>query len=395
MALLLQRPAPYSDESLESYFIRVANKNGYTDISRFLATLKRFLNDINSYQFQSFPTDICQLNPCSSKNHSGSRTHALHLISQMTFNEPADLLSIAINRSAMKFSPNVTGLVRNAEVIPRKLLRNESIPCCPICLQQKGYANYHWHFTGYDYCHEHKTKLTYQCACGVSYDYRHCGLSGLCSECGAQITALEDKDCSWSQMVASWLAGEKISPLPTVPKSYRWGLLHWWQEMTDEKDNTKAFVHFWQHWPNSFHQMIETEIAFNLDHAIVSRSELRVKDVLGKLFFSSILLPERNFNANIVLKSLFQYLEAHLWENHGLLANLRMNALDLCVLLNCSRDQVASMVEQGVIIPNRQLKSNSPLNVKDYLFHLGDIYCLWIAEFQTDEFNRSFYVSRW
>ncbi|WP_234911915.1 TniQ family protein, partial [Vibrio anguillarum] len=30
--MFLQRPKPYSDESLESFFIRVANKNGYDDV---------------------------------------------------------------------------------------------------------------------------------------------------------------------------------------------------------------------------------------------------------------------------------------------------------------------------------------------------------------------------
>lgn len=41
--MFLQRPKPYSDESLESFFIRVANKNGYDDVHRFLEATKRFL----------------------------------------------------------------------------------------------------------------------------------------------------------------------------------------------------------------------------------------------------------------------------------------------------------------------------------------------------------------
>ena len=72
-----------------------------------------------------------------------------------------------------------------------------------------------------------------------------------------------------------------------------------------------------------------------------------------------------------------------------------MNALATTVFLNCSMDEVASMVEQRMLKPNRKTKLKTPLEVNDYLFYFGDIFCLWLAEFQTDEFNRSFYVSRW
>ncbi|MBF4237327.1 hypothetical protein EAY82_22710, partial [Vibrio anguillarum] len=98
---------------------------------------------------------------------------------------------------------------------------------------------------------------------------------------------------------------------------------------------------------------------------------------------------------NIILGELLSHLEKRLWRDKGLIANLKMNALEATVLLNCSVDQIASIVEQRILKPNRRTKPNSPLEVTDYLFHFGDIFCLWLAEFQTDEFNRSFYVSRW
>ncbi len=65
--MFLQRPKPYSDESLESFFIRVANKNGYDDAHYFLVATKRFLQDIDHQGYQTFPTDIEKINPCSAK----------------------------------------------------------------------------------------------------------------------------------------------------------------------------------------------------------------------------------------------------------------------------------------------------------------------------------------
>ncbi|PNH98471.1 TniQ family protein [Vibrio diazotrophicus] len=395
--MLLQRPKPYPDESLESFFIRVANKNGYDDIQRFLEALKRFLQDKSPKQFQTFPTDICKINPYSSKNHSTARTNALRELSHMTFNEPANLLGMALNRNQMKFSPSTTALIRGAEVIPRSLLRKDSVPCCPMCLHEKGYANYRWHFSGHDYCHKHNVKLVSHCICGAIYDYRNAGLSGICPECGEVVSSTPGNDNSNSLKIASWLSGIDESPLPTIPQSYRWGLIHWWTQMSDstQTSDSENFMIFWEQWPNSFHEMIKTEIESGFEYAVVSQAKLRMKDVLGKILFNSIKLPDRNFHSNIILKELFQYLEAHLWDNDGRLANLRLNTSDVCIVLNCSKEQVASMVGQRILTPTRHPKSRGFLIDTDYVFYLGDIYCLWLSEFQTDEFNRSFYVSRW
>nr|6PIF_I Chain I, TniQ monomer 1 [Vibrio cholerae]6PIG_I Chain I, TniQ monomer 1 [Vibrio cholerae]6PIJ_I Chain I, TniQ monomer I [Vibrio cholerae] len=358
-AMFLQRPKPYSDESLESFFIRVANKNGYGDVHRFLEATKRFLQDIDHNGYQTFPTDITRINPYSAKNSSSARTASFLKLAQLTFNEPPELLGLAINRTNMKYSPSTSAVVRGAEVFPRSLLRTHSIPCCPLCLRENGYASYLWHFQGYEYCHSHNVPLITTCS----------GHEAACT-------------------VSNWLAGHESKPLPNLPKSYRWGLVHWWMGIKDS--DHFSFVQFFSNWPRSFHSIIEDEVEFNLEHAVVSTSELRLKDLLGRLFFGSIRLPERNLQHNIILGELLCYLENRLWQDKGLIANLKMNALEATVMLNCSLDQIASMVEQRILKPNRKSK-----DVTDYLFHFGDIFCLWLAEFQSDEFNRSFYVSRW
>ncbi|WP_264956116.1 TniQ family protein [Photobacterium damselae] len=394
--MFLQRPKPYSDESLDSFFIRVANKNGYSDVHRFLEATKRFLQDIDHHGYQTFPTDIEKINPCSAKNSSSARTASLLKLAQLTFNEPTELLGLAINRTNLKYSPSTSALIRGSEVFPRSLLRTKSIPCCPLCLQENGYASYLWHFEGYDHCHIHNVPLVNRCTCGTEYDYRVSGLKGNCSNCKEPI-AIKNPEISNKAIfsVANWLAGNESKNLPDVPRSYRWGLVHWWSHINDNEFDHFSFVQFFSNWPSSFHSMIDSEIEFNLEHAIVGRKELRVKDLIGRILFSSIRLPERNLKSNIILGELLRHVETNLWDNGGLLANLRMNALEATVFLNCSLDEIASMVEQRILKPNRKTKPNMPLAVNDYLFYFGDIFCLWLAAFQTDEFNRSFYVSRW
>lgn len=394
--MFLQRPKPYSDESLESFFIRVANKNGYSDVHRFLEAIKRFLQGIDHHGYQTFPTDITRINPCSANNSSSSRTASLLKLAQLTFNEPPELLGLAINRTNLKYSPATSTVIRGSEVFPRGLLRTKSIPCCPLCLQQNRYASYLWHFRGYDQCHIHDVPLSSACSCGSKFDYRESGLKGICGNCKEPITA-KSREYSYEAAfpVANWLAGNASKDLPNIPQSYRWGLVHWWMNINDTKFDHFSFIQFFSNWPSALHSMIDSEIEFNLEHAIVGRSELRLKELLGRIFFSSIRLPERNLQYNIVLGELLKHLETHLWDNNGLIANLRMNALEATVFLNCSMEEVASMVEQRILKPNHKIKPNAPLEVNDYLFYFGDIFCLWLAEFQTDEFNRSFYVSRW
>nr|WP_029203675.1 TniQ family protein [Vibrio cyclitrophicus] len=394
--MFLIRPSINSTESLESFFIRVANKNGYGDVHRFLEATKRFLQDIDHNGYQTFPTDIAKINPCSAKSSSSARTASLLKLAQLTFNEPTELLGLAINRTNLKYSPSTSAVVRGSEVFPRSLLRTKSIPCCPWCLQQNGYASYLWHFEGYDHCHIHNVPLLNNCRCGAEYDYRVSGLSGMCGSCEAPIAIKSrEKSHNATLSVANWLAGNESKDLPDLPPSYRWGLVHWWIHISNDPFEHLSFVQFFSNWPSSFHSIIDSEIEFNLEHAIVGRKELRVKDLIGRILFSSIRLPERNLKSNIVLGELLRHVEAHLWDNEGLLANLRMNALEATVFLNCSIDEVTSMVEQRILKPNRKTKPNMPLAVNDYLFYFGDIFCLWLAEFQTDEFNRSFYVSRW
>ena len=394
--MFLQRPKPYSDESLESFFIRVANKNGYSDVHRFLEATKRFLQDIDHTGYQTFPTDITRINPCSANNSSSSRAASFLKLAQLTFNEPLELLGLAINRTNLKYSPSTSAVIRGSEVFPRSLLRTKSIPCCPLCLQENGYASYLWHFEGYDHCHIHDVPLVNACSCGTEFDYRVSGLKGICGNCEAPIAIKSrEKSHDTTFSVANWLAGNESINLPDVPKSYRWGLVHWWIHISNVPFEHLSFVQFFSNWPSSFHSMIDSEIEFNQEHAIIGKKELRVKDLLGRIFFSSILLPERNLQHNIILGELLRHVETNLWDNDGLIANLRMNALEATVFLNSSLDEIASMVEQRILKPNRKTKPNAPLEVNDYLFYFGDIFCLWLAEFQTNEFNRSFYVSRW
>lgn len=80
--MLLQRPKPYQNESLESFLIRVANKNGYSYVNQFLVAVKRYLLDVEPKKFQTFPTDICRINHTPQTNiQSREHTHYINSVS--------------------------------------------------------------------------------------------------------------------------------------------------------------------------------------------------------------------------------------------------------------------------------------------------------------------------
>ncbi|WP_413113976.1 TniQ family protein [Thaumasiovibrio sp. DFM-14] len=390
--MLLKRPAPHNDESLESYLVRVSTLNGYQKPYQFLSSLQRFLTNLDSSKYVPFPDGLHQFNPCHAKVSSKSRIHLIHALSQLTFNEPVSLQKLLINRAEGKFSPNTSALIRHDEVLPRSLLRTQPL-LCPACINEFGYARYQWHFKGYEVCHIHNQTLVSNCQdCGATFDYtQHC-LTSTCPNCSSTLCPLP-ADTS-SQSISSWLAGENIPPLPNVGKSYRWGLVHWWLHRNSTLSSV-AFYDYWQEWPQSFHRELESDIEERFDLAPNESDQLTAKYVLGDYLFNSILLPSKDLQNNLLLKEIIAYLDEHLWEQNGKLANLKVSALDICLFLGTSREQVAALYEQGLLSPSELYKPSTPPKVTAPAFILGDLFCLWVSDFQTPVFNRSSYVSRW
>jgi hypothetical protein len=392
---LLLRPHPVSDETLESYLIRVALANGHKQAKTFMSALKHHLCGIDGSRFESLPIDIAAFNPCYSKQNSASRTHAIRALSHLLFKEPIELQQLTLNRANAKFSPNSTALIRQTEIFPRSLLKKTNIPICPRCLSEGGHARYWWHFVPYASCHLHGLELLSHCRCGHEIDYRHDGLAPYCPECKLsyleQIRVSDDGDLTFT----AWLAGEQSPIYPVINKSHRWGVVHWWYKQHDSKFTLAEFKTFWSNWPNSLDEIIQKKIESAIEFRVKDLNELSCRDVLDKLLFNSILLPTRDFHNNIILKQLSSYLDRHMLDDNGFIANLHINSIEAALLLGTSIDQIASLVEQGLLKTNIRLKSNKTLSVEADLFYLGDVFCLWLSDFQTETYNHSIYVSQW
>lgn len=390
--MLLKRPEPYTDESLESYFIRVGNLNGYGNTQKFLSSLKRYLCNKNPSLFESLPPNLSTFNPCHAQLSSASRLHAIRELSQLVFKETVSLQRLLLNRAAGKYSPNSTALIRHNELLPRSLLRSKPA-ICPRCIEEFSYARYWWHFKGYSSCHLHSTVLIYNChSCGAIIDYRDDGFTHTCPSCKEPLIARESRQNDVA--VSAWLAGKTIRPLPNLEKSYRWGLIHWWLQ-THESVVGNDFYNYWRNWPSNYHQSLSSRINDKFEYAPDTPQRLTAKYVLGDYLFSVVHLPDRDLSQNILLREIFSYLDEHLWDKDGQLANLRLSALDVALLLGTSREQVASLFEQRLLHPISKIATTKPPTKTAPILALGDVFCLWVTDFQTPTFNRATYVSRW
>ncbi|MGF1760847.1 TniQ family protein [Photobacterium sagamiensis] len=373
----------------------MGNVNGYKQSKPFLSALKRYLCNIDELRFESLPTDLTVFNPCYSRQNSASRTHAIRALSHLVFKEPVELQQLTLNRANAKFSPSTTALIRQAELFPRSLLRKTNVPICPKCLAENGYARYWWHFLPYSSCHIHNSELLTQCMCGHEIDYRHDGLFPHCPKC--KVSYLEQQQSTSADVLelSFWLSGAQSSLYPDVSRSHRWGIAHWWYTQHDLKINVSEFNTFWSNWPQSLDEELDQQIQNAIEFRVKDLNELTCREVMGAILFNTVLLPNRNFHNNIIFKHVVRYLDEHMLDNNGFIANLRINSIEASLLLATSLDQVASLVEQGLLKPNVRLKSNSTLSIKSYVFYLGDIFCLWLSDFQSETYNRSVYVSRW
>ena len=100
---LLVRPQPYSDESLDSYLLRLSQENGFERYSVFSGSIKSWLREQDHEAAGAFPLELCRVNVFHASRSSGLRVRALRLIEQLTDQSPSCLLQLALMHSAITF----------------------------------------------------------------------------------------------------------------------------------------------------------------------------------------------------------------------------------------------------------------------------------------------------
>lgn len=232
---LLIRPDPSIDESLESYFLRLSQENGFESFYLFSGVIKDWLHTTDHAAAGVFPLELFRLNIFHASRSSGLRVRALQLVDRLTEGAPFRLLQLALSHSAISFGNHHKAVHRSGVDIPLCFIRTSKIPCCPDCLRESAYVRQCWHFKPYVACHRHGGRLIDSCpACGESLNYLVSELINYC-QCGFDLRTASTVPAQPDEIQLSALAYgcsfESSNPLLAIGcLSARFGALLWYQQ---------------------------------------------------------------------------------------------------------------------------------------------------------------------
>lgn len=395
----LIRPKPKSDESLESFMLRVARGNGYSNFSTFVDSLKSDIPESAHDRFGSFlPKDITTANLYHSQLSSRRRVEMLRQFAYLTGCVFSELIDICLARGAVTFSKKRASLYRQGITIPlSELLPLNEVPVCPLCLKENGYGRQCWHFRSYTACHYHRTNLLSSCHCGATLSISQQDFSETCHACGDSLSDQVTKASEAEIMVSSWLAGEQSEQLPQVANSHRWGLLYWYKlyVLPGSDKPGPQFLSYFKAWPEVLFEKLKADYAKASELSVIPPNEMTFRGVFGELLMLSCRLPGSALADNIVLRGIVRFLSDEVIENGSPIGELAINSIEAAILLNTTTEQIASLYEQGILQTRVRLKNSEITTLTSPIFRLADVLCCWLTSYQSDTSNRRYFVSRW
>lgn len=395
----LVRPKPKSDESLESFMLRVARGNGYSNFSTFIQSLKSSVINSSAGRFESFlPEDIASANLHHSQISSRRRIDMLRQFADLTGCTLSDLLDICLARGAVTFSKRRVSLYRQGVNIPLDELRPlHEVPVCPLCINENGYGRQLWHFRSYTACHQHGIALISHCRCGESLNMVEHEFCDTCHQCRASLLEQTENASDSELKLSAWLSGESNEHLPNVVQSHRWGLVHWFRHYvaSDDCKAENSFLSYFKAWPDTLSEKLKSDFTKAIELAVSPVNEMTFQDAFGDLLLVSCRLPGSALADNIVLRGIVRFLSDEVIDKGSLLGELAINSIEAAILLNTTSEQIASLYDQGILQTKYQLKGSQIAAVTAPLFRLSDVLCCWLTSYQSETSNRRYLASKW
>jgi len=403
--ILLVRPIPYSDESLESYLLRLCLDNCYSQFGALVAAIVIAYPKLNNVFEGSLPLDLGSINVCFSNHISDKRYKALIELANLVGMESTLIQDLIVFRSQQELSSKHQAVIRKGVVIPRLFLRKKGIPVCIDCLRSEKYIRQVWHYIPYQVCHIHKKTMIRKCPnCGSAIDFKASFSISIC-HCGFDLIddyepiELNDDSLQISSLVAG--DTEKITIFKNKTLSQKFGALLWWYLEKNKSNhiedvNFDGFVEYFSEWPSS----LSVDLALKFDQAgiqtVTSPNNRKFSDVFGQLLISSFRLPSSNFRENFILLEIVNWIHVALTSsNSPLISLLKLNLIEASILLNTTTQQVARLIEFGALKTTVRLKSNQSISVYSPVLRLCDVFEQWVCSFQTEHSNLNQFLSKW
>lgn len=410
---LLVRPAPFDDEALESYLLRLSDANGFESYQSFIFVIGQWLKENDHEAAGALPTKLSLSNIYHAGCSSSFRVRAYKLIETLTGLQRLPLLRLALMHSETRFGDNRASVFRDSVDIPLCFLRADGVPVCPTCLSEENYIRQRWHFIPYLACHRHGCKLHTHCQdCGSIIDYQKVENINRCS-CGFDLRYGNSEDAHESHLRLSRelfsADGDLSNALQATNNiSTRFGALLWFyfaihkgssDQISQDPDVLAEALSFFDEWPIQLHEKLDLVVEESHDKLTRNYNQTSFSIIFGRLLIECQKLPMRDIGRNFILKTIVDYLEVLVERNprskHSNVADILLSLNECAALLSTSFEQVYRLYEEGALPIARKPKSGIKLQPSAPFFHLRNVIELKLAHMQSQKDYTQIFTPAW
>nr|WP_265589661.1 TniQ family protein [Lelliottia steviae] len=397
-----------SDESLESYLLRVVSENFFDSYEGLSLAIREELHDLDFEAHGAFPIDLKKLNVYHAKHNSHFRMRALGLLETLLGLPRYELQKRALLKSDTKFNSSAA-IYNNGVDIPQRFIRYQaedaidSIPVCPQCLSEEAYIKQSWHIKWVSACTKHKCALLYncpQCCAPINYieneSITHC-ICGLELSCASTSLTNTLSNENLNKLLEKSERNDSNPLFNNTTLTERFAALLWYQERYSQTDHFRLddVVDYFNEWPAVFYKELD---------ALSKNAEMKLIDLFNKtefkfIFGDAILScpnPQKQREHHFISTALLDYLVILLESNPKAkkpnVADLLVSVLEVATLLSTSVEQVYRLYQNGILQTAFRQKLNQRINPYQGVFFLRHV-----IEYKTSFGNDKarMYLSAW
>lgn len=396
----------YSDESLESFLLRLSQEQGYERFSHFAEDIWFDTMDQHEAIPGAFPLELNRINIYHAQTTSQMRVRVLiHLENQLKLNN-FGALRLALSHSKAQFSPEYKAVHRLGADYPFVFLAKRFTPICPLCISEAPYIRQQWQFLSQQACERHGCKLVHHCPeCQSRLEYQTTESISQC-ECGFELrnSPVEDAPVT-ALLVARWLSGNDSKPLGLLKAemtlSERYGFLLWYVNRYGDIENIsfESLVEYCSCWPRALEE--------ELDELVNKADLIRIKDwkktffneVFGTLLKDCRQLPSRQLERNSVLTQVLAYFTKLMAtlpsSSKGNVGDVLLSPLEVSTLLSCTTDEVYRLYEFGEIKAAIRPRMHTKIASHESAFTLRSVIETKLTRMCSENDGLSVYLPEW
>ncbi|MFT6506411.1 MAG: hypothetical protein ACI92O_002314 [Colwellia sp.] len=384
----------FSDETLESYLLRVVSENFFDSYEQLSLAIREALHELDFDAHGAFPIDLKRLNVYHAKHNSHFRMRAIGLLETLLDLPRFELQKLALLKSDKKFNSSVA-VHRDGIDIPLKFIRSNgadgecSLPICPQCLAEEPYIKQSWHIRWINICTKHKCTLIHQCPdCNLPINYienesiAHC-LCGfdLASATNSNTTSITVKRKD-AELIHNLLNNETLIDNPLFREttiSQRFAALLWYQERYSCIDNfcLNDAATFFSKWPENLYNELD-HLSKNANMKLIEMFNKTIfRFIFGEVILSVPHSIQREGQRHFIRIALIDYLIRLVANNPKSkkpnVADMLVSVTEVAIILGTSHEQVYRLYQDGILQNAFRQKMNSRIDPHTGVFFLRQV----------------------